>query len=572
LRTSNTSTTNRAIGETLSRRAFDRALHWDADLAPDLVERIWSDPYALLEDGEKLQDKLRCTVARIEHPSGLFTWKHHNWGTLRRTVKKCLAESPAHKSWQDAGYLRAAGIPTPRIRAVLEHRFGPFQHCSYLLTDYIVGTSLYRLMRFERPSPQFVEHLARQVADIWQQLDDLGVWHNDFKTENFLVDSHGKVWLIDFERMRRFGENDRTRLRERQIKDARDLLHPRNWRSDPSAAEVFRQAILATPAARQTLSGPIAKRHPLAKPIDSTNSPNQLVTVLIPCHNAADSIVGCLESVRDMADEILVADYGSTDDTLERVRRFGGCRIVQRDQAAKEGNEPLCDHVKFVAWAASQATHEWTLRLRPDEQLNGELSRQVQDLLATEPEEDGFQIARTVYLRGKRLRFGSFRSEPSIRLFRKHRARFELRAGRVEVSIPSGRVGSMKSRLVYEACPSMDRCVQEMIRVATRAAEDAQRRGRHASRGTWIWRMPLGFLQSYFLRSGWLDGLAGLHASCLAALSVYLREAIRWEIERPDFQRRSLVHDSWRQLKVFTPEEPSVIPGEPAAAPVRSAA
>ena len=84
--------------------------------------------------------------------------------------------------------------------------------------------------------------------------------------------------------------------------------------------------------------------------------------------------------------------------------------------------------------------------------------------------------------------------------------------------------------------------------------------------------MPLGFLQSYFLRSGWLDGLAGLHASCLAALSVYLREAIRWEIERPDFQRRSLVHDSWRQLKVFTPEEPSVIPGKPAGAPVRSAA
>ena len=46
------------------------------------------------------------------------------------------------------------------IRAVLENRVGPFQHCSYLLTDYIVGTSLYRLMRFERPSAEFVEHLA----------------------------------------------------------------------------------------------------------------------------------------------------------------------------------------------------------------------------------------------------------------------------------------------------------------------------------------------------------------------------------------------------------------------------
>jgi hypothetical protein len=571
LPTGKTPTTHRAERAFLSRRAFDRSLHWDADLPSDLIERIWAEPYALLESGEKLQDKLRCTVARIEHSGGLYTWKHHNWGTLRRTAKKCLAESPARKSWNDSGYLRAAGIPTPKIRAVFEHCFGPFQHCSYLLSDYVVGTSLYRLMRFERPSAEFVEHLARQVAEIWQQLDDLGVWHNDFKTENFLVDPEGKVWLIDFERMRRFGESERDRMRGRQTKDARDLLHPRNWRSEPAAAEVFRQAILVTPAARQALAGPLGVKHPLRNPTSTMNRRSQLVTVLIPCHNAAESIVGCLESVRDMADEILVADFGSTDDTLERVQRFGGCRIIKRDTTSEIG-DPYGDPVSFVTWAASQAAHDWTLRLRPDEQLNGELSRQVQDLLATEPKEDGFKIGRTVYLRGKRLRFGTFRSEPSIRLFRKERAQFELRDGRVEVSIPSGSVGSLKSRLVYEACPSIERCVQEMVRVATRDAHHAYRNGQPASRRTWIWRTPLSFLQSYVLRSGWLDGWAGLHASCLAALAVYLKEAIHWEIERPDFQQRALVHDSWKQLKVFSPEETPGRRNGPAIQPTRSAA
>lgn len=558
--------------QTLSRRAFDRVLVWDADLPADLVERIWDDPFALLEDGEKLQDKLRCTVAKIEHPEGLFTWKHHNWGTVRRTLKKCLAESPAHKSWQDSSYLRAAGIPTPRVRAVFEHRFGPFQHCSYLLTDYIVGTSLYRLMRFERPADAFVEDLAQQVADIWQQLDELGVWHNDFKTENFLVDSSGKVWLIDFERMRRFGERDRARMRERQIKDARDLLHPRNWRSDPSAAEVFRKAILATPAARQTLAGPIADNHPLAQPIPTANRPNQLVTVLIPCHNAAESIVGCLESVRDMADEIVVADFGSTDNTLDRVRRFGGCRIIQPDPFAEDCCRRVQDPVSFVAWAANQATHDWILRLRPEEQLNGELSRQVQDVLAAEPAEDGFQVGRTVYLRGKRLRFGDFRSESSVRLFRKNQTRFELRDGRVEAVIPSGRVGHLKSRLVFEACPSIDQCLQDMVRVATRSALDAQRNGRRASRRKWIWRMPLSFLRSYVLRWGCLDGWAGFHASCLGAIGVYLHEAIRSEVERPKFQRRSLVHDSWKQFKILMPDESPATSSDSTLLPVRSAA
>ena len=465
--------------------------------------------------------------------------------------------------------MRAAGIPTPRVRAVLERRVGPFQRYSYLLSDYIIGTSLYRLMRFERPSVELVANLARQVADIWQRLDELGVWHNDFKTENFLVDPQGKIWLIDFERMRRFGESGRDRLRQRQRKDVRDLLHPRNWRSDPAAAEVFRQAILSTPAAKQTLAGRTTATHPLCEPIAKANRPQQLVTVLIPCLNAADAIVDCLESVRDMADEILVADFGSTDDTLARVRKFGGCRIVQRSAAP---NQQSLDIVAFVRWAASQATHDWVLRLRPDEQLNGELSRQVQDLLAREPSEDGFEIARTVYLRGRQLRFGDFRSEPSVRLFRKGRAEFELRDGRAEVTIPSGKVGRMKSRLVHEACPSIERCLQDMMRVARRTAQDRQHTGPRSSRRRWVWRMPSSFLRSYILRWGWLDGWPGVNASFLSALSVYLREAIQHETEHPSFGKRSLVHDSWKQLKVFAPDENAETPGEGDAPPARSAA
>lgn len=554
-----------------TRRSLGRALLWDADLPADLVERMWSDPQALLANGPKLQDKLRCTVARIEHPAGAFTWKHHNWGTLRRTVKKSLSQSPARKSWQDSGFLRAAGIPTPRVRAVLECQLGPFQHCSYLLTDYVVGTSLYRLMRFERPSAGFVQHLAEQVAVIWQQLDDLGVWHNDFKTENFLVDRGGKVWLIDFERMRRFGAGDRARMRERQMKDAHDLLHPRNWRSQPAAAEVFRQAILATPAAQQTLASPLAKQHPLSKPTASTNRPGHLLTVLITCQNAEDTIVGCLESVRDMADEILVADFGSTDMTLKLVREFGGCRIIEPSSL------PIATHradhvVDLVRWAATQASHDWILRLRPDEQLNGELSRQVQDLLASDPQHDGFEISRTVYLRGKRLRFGDFRSEPAIRLFRKHSAKFELREGRVEVCIPSGKVGTMKSRLVYEACPSIERCVRDMMRAATRAANDAVQKGSHTSHRAMLWHVPLSFLRSYVGRWGWLDGSAGLHASFLAALSAYFRGAIHSEVQHPAIARRTLVDDNWFELKVYSDQDGATDTSTGEFAPIRTAA
>jgi hypothetical protein len=503
---------------------------------------MWDDPHALLACGEKLQDKLRSTITRIKHPTGTFTWKHHNWGTLPRTAKKSLSGSPAEKSWRDSQFLLAAGIPTPRVRAYVEKRVGPFRHSSYLLTDYVTGTSLYRLMRFEHPSADLVAHLAEQVAVIWQRLDDAGVWHNDFKTENLLVDPGGKVWLIDLERMRRIGS--RSRLRKRQEKDVRDLLHPRNWRSNPAAAEVFRRAIAATPAGREALADPAVATHPLQQPCPTKNRASQLVTVLICCRNAADTIRACLESVRDMADEILVADSGSTDDTLEVVRDFGGCRIIERDDP---------DEVAFAAWAQTHAKHEWILRLRPDEQLNAELSRQVQDLLASDPTQDGFRISRTVYFHGRRLLHSRFQNEPSIRLFRKRVGRYELRDGRVEVCIDSNQIGSMRSRLVYEACRSTDRCLSEIMHDATRAAKSAHAAGRRSQVRSMLWRVPWLFVRSYVIEWGWVDGSAGLRACVLSVLSVYLREAIHRELEQPAVEKRSLVHDRWRPLKVFAP-------------------
>ncbi len=526
----------------LHRQKFDRFMCWDADLPRDLVERIWCDPSALRNDGKKLQDKLRCSVVRIEHESGPFVWKQHNWGSLARTLKRSLSQSVASKCWTDGHFLHKAGLPTPRPRAYVERRFGSFGASSYLLTDYIAGTSLYRFMRFERPSRDVVRQLARQVASIWQQLDDLCVWHNDFKTENLVVDPQGKVWLIDLERMRRFRSVDEAR--RRRVRDASDLLHPRNWRMDPGAAEVFRQEILKTTSASETLIGPQCTAHPLSQPVSQTNNTSQLVTVVIPCRDAASTISACVESVRDMADEILVADAGSSDETISLVRRLGGCRIIQKD---------CSDQAEFAAWADKHARYPWILRILPDERLNAELGRQVQDLLACDPAEDGFRISRADCFRGHRLKYGGFSKDSSLRLYRKSAARYVLHNGRLEVNIGSGKCGYIRERLVHDACLNIDHYLREMIRLSAEDAINAQRQGLRPQRVKALWRAPWQMFQSYFLRGGWLDGWAGLHACSLQAFAIYLRETMLWELQQPIAARRNLVGESWRELKLFDP-------------------
>jgi (heptosyl)LPS beta-1,4-glucosyltransferase len=90
-----------------------------------------------------------------------------------------------------------------------------------------------------------------------------------------------------------------------------------------------------------------------------------MLTVLIPCKNERLNIKDCIESVRGIADEILIADSGSTDGTLEIVRGLGGCRIIEREYV---------NSANFKNWAIPQAKHEWVLVVDADERVTPELA------------------------------------------------------------------------------------------------------------------------------------------------------------------------------------------------------
>lgn len=525
----------------MHRRSFGRAMQWDAHLPSDLVEQLWRDPRSLLAEGQTLQEKPRCTVVRLQHPQGLFTLKHHNWGGPIRTFKKSLRRAPAKQSWLDGRHLYAAGVPTPRPLAYVEYRLGPLGVCSYLLTEYIAGTTLYRLMRHNQPSEEVVLHFARQVAGIWQKLDDLCISHNDMKTENFMIDLTGRVWLIDLEKMRRHRHPEQARRRHAQ--DASRMFHPRNWRTNPEAAEIFRQQILRTSAGSACASADPVEGHPLCRPVPSINRSSQLVTVLIPCRNDAQVISDCVNSVRDIADEILVADAGSSDNTLEIVRRLGNCRIIQRS----------CDYdVEFENWAAEHARHEWILRILPFERLSPDLAKETQDLLAKEPADDGFYITRRYCYWGKLLRYGMFRHDSSVRLYRRGKGHHEMRKGRIEVVIPSGNTGHLLSKLHYQAYWNVGHYFKETMQFAANGPDQAPPLRRNSNYNMVPWRALWKFFESYVLRFGWLDGWIGLHASCLAATSIYLREVQHWDQSHPQSQFAAPEHGQF--WKTFIPD------------------
>ena len=92
------------------------------------------------------------------------------------------------------------------------------------------------------------------------------------------------------------------------------------------------------------------------------------LTVIVPCKNESTNIVACVEPLLAIADEVIVADSGSHDDTIKLARGLG-CRIIEREYV-HSGD--------FKNWAIPQATHEWVLLIDADERVTPELAKEVE--------------------------------------------------------------------------------------------------------------------------------------------------------------------------------------------------
>src|SRR5215475_13317062 len=156
------------------------------------------------------------------------------------------------------------------------------------------------------------------------------------------------------------------------------------------------------------------------------------LTVLIPCKNEIQHIVACIASVQPIADEILVADSGSTDGSLEAVRALNDCRIIERE---------YINSANFKNWAIPQARHEWVLVVDADERVTPALAGEIKRLLATNPTCDGYSLRRDNFFLGHPIRHSGWSTSRLVRLFRKNVSRYETRRVHANVVVDSSKIG-----------------------------------------------------------------------------------------------------------------------------------
>jgi glycosyltransferase involved in cell wall biosynthesis len=248
------------------------------------------------------------------------------------------------------------------------------------------------------------------------------------------------------------------------------------------------------------------------------------LTVAIIAFNAGAQVGPCLASV-GFADEVLVVDSGSTDDTVEIALRHG---------ARVESKEWL-GFGKQKQHAVSIARHDWVLCLDADERVSEALAGSIRAALAGEGYH-AYRMARRNRFLGRWLAHGEGYPDWSLRLF--HRAHASWSNDEVhEAVLTTAEVGRLDGDLMHDSAEDVATYMTKQNRYTTLHAEALYNQGVRAS----YWRLlasPLvRFVKFYVVRLGFLDGGPGFAHVVIGCNNTFHKYLKLIELEKTGVKR-----------------------------------
>jgi glycosyltransferase involved in cell wall biosynthesis len=276
---------------------------------------------------------------------------------------------------------------------------------------------------------------------------------------------------------------------------------------------------------------------------------NNKLSVVLAVFNEEKNIGPCLDSIKGIADEIVVVDGGSTDRTREIAESFGA-RVI-------ETSNPKIFHINKQK-ALIAAKNEWILQLDADEIVSKSLAEEIEKVIGLGEDEidkyqksfprkkrklflkhqklleerdgtiglkegsyAGFFVPRLNYFLGKYLKYGGVYPDGVIRLVKNGKAHFPAKDVHEQIVV-EGKVGWLQNDLIHMADPTFKRYLERNSRYINLIADDLKRDK--------VGKNPLVFIDYYLIKpifwffltqlghKGILDGIQGIIFSFFSAL------------------------------------------------------
>lgn len=245
-----------------------------------------------------------------------------------------------------------------------------------------------------------------------------------------------------------------------------------------------------------------------------------MLSIVVLTKNEEKRIKACLESIK-WADEIIIVDNGSQDNTLKIAEKYAD-KIFKVD---------LQDFAKIRNYAMEKISGEWVLFVDADERVLKPLKEEIEAII-TFSDFSAYAISRKNIVFGTEVNYGPFWPDWVIRLLKKND--FEGWVGKMhEYPKFKGKLGYSKNPLLHLTHRNIDQIILKSLewsKIDAKLRLDA----RHPKMSGW--RFLRIFIAEIFnqgiLRRGFFNGSIGIMDSLLQAFSLYMTYVRLWELQQ----------------------------------------
>lgn len=232
--------------------------------------------------------------------------------------------------------------------------------------------------------------------------------------------------------------------------------------------------------------------------------------------NEERNIGRCIDSLKEVADEVIVVDSGSKDRTEE----------ICREKGARFEFNAWIGYIEQKNYANSLAKHDHILSIDADEALSDELRTSI--LRVKEQfEADAYEMNRLTNYCGKWIRHGGWYPDRKLRLF--HRGKYEWGGEPIHEQMVkksgSTTVMHLKGDLLHFSYYTIAQHVAQANHFTNMTATLAVQRGKKAGILKIIFSPLVKFIRDYFIRLGFLDGYYGYVVCRISAQATFMKYA-----------------------------------------------
>lgn len=237
---------------------------------------------------------------------------------------------------------------------------------------------------------------------------------------------------------------------------------------------------------------------------------NQNLSVIIAAKNEAHNIVDCIKSAA-FADEVLVLDSGSTDNTVA-LALTAGATVIQTDWP---GYGPQQNR------GIDAAKHNWIYSLDADERITSVLAQEIKLAISLD-QFNVFDVPRKSFFVTQFMYHSGWWPDRTRRLCKRGSARFTDHEIHANLATKEP-VGHLNEPMIHHSFLTLDSVVEKMNRYSTGGARDFYSRGKRGSLTQAITHGGWAFFRTYIIRRGFLDGKAGFILAVANAEGTYYR-------------------------------------------------